>query len=252
MALQSGFGLGRIGAGASESVIREGWVRWFFVLLVAVNATFFLSGKGAISLEQVSFTPEDKGNIQLLSELGQGEKKSLSNEALSSDDPVTAAGPRVCLYLGPYNNKDEVRADGESFEEIKLFAEKYERSADYWVYLGPYSSFNEAAKISAELRGKRIDNFIIRGGELKNAISLGVFTTDERAQNHAKGLLKRDYSVAVKRVAKEGIRYWMAYIGTEGDQSYKDIARVMTKKADNNKSLEKKSCNLIASYQELD
>lgn len=242
MALQSGFGLGWIGAGASESVIREGRVRWFFVLLVAVNAAFFLSGKGAISLEQVSFTPEGKGNIQLLSELGQGEQKSLSNdEGLSSDDPVTAAGPRVCLFMGPYNNKDEVRADSVSFEEIKLFAEKYERSADYWVYLGPYSSFNEAAKISAELRGKRIDNFIIRGGELKNAISLGVFTTDERAQNHAKGLLKRGYSVAVKRVAKEGIRYWMVYFGDEGYQSYKDIARVMAKKADNNKSLEKKA-----------
>lgn len=226
-------------------------MRWFFVLLVAVNAAFFLSGKGAISLEQVTFTPEDKGNIQLLSELGQGEQKSLSNEVLSSDDPVTAAGPRVCLFLGPYNNKDEVRAGGESFEEIKLFAEKYERS-DYGVYLGPYSSFNEAAKIGDGLEDEGIENYIIRVGELKNAISLGVFTTAERAQNHAKDLLKRDYSVAVKRVTKKGIRYWMAYIGSEGDQSYKDIARVMAKKADNNKSLEKKSCNLIASYQELD
>ncbi|CAA0116745.1 SPOR domain-containing protein [Zhongshania aliphaticivorans] len=227
-------------------------MRWFFVLLVAVNTAFFLSDKGSISLESVTFTPEDKGNIQLLSELGLGGTKSLTKEEASNRDVAAGAEKRACLFLGPYSNKDEVLAGRISSGDVKLFAEKYERSADYWVYLGPYSSFNEAAKVGAELRGKRIDNFIIRGGELKNAISLGVFTTEERARVHAKGLLKREYSSAVKRVAKEGVRYWMAYVGLEGDQSLKDIARVMEKKTDNNKSLEKKSCNLIASYQELD
>jgi hypothetical protein len=148
-----------------------------------------------------------------------------------------------CLLLGPYRSRDELHGDAKLVGGATMLAESYERSAEFWVYLGPYPSFGAAAKISAELRAKRIDSFIVCRGVLKNAISLGVFTTDKMAEVHAKRLKSKSYDVAVKRMAKKDERYWMSYMAAE---------LAMKKNIDNNKSLGKKSCNLIASRRELD
>ena len=227
-------------------------MRWFFLLLLAINAVFFVSHRtssssGGFDLPLVS---AGQNNISLISELG-GEGSSSVNEA--PNIAITeSSGEEVCLLLGPYKVKDELSGVASQVSGSDLLIEIYERSADYWVYLGPYSSFAGAAKVSSELRDKRIDNFIIRSGELQNAISLGVFTTDERANVHSKGLLKKGYSAAVKRVVKEGERYWLSFRGREGEGGYVAAAKLMQENVDNNKSLEKKSCNLIASYKELD
>ena len=235
-------------------------MRWFFFLLLAINTIFFLSQKsgtpaqGALPLS----VGEGQNNISLLSEVREdgspavrGAEEGAAAEGIKVD-AVATSEDSLCLLLGPYKSADALRAESDLVSGAKLLIETYERSADFWVYLGPYSSFDAAAKVGAELRTKRIDNFIIRAGNLKNAISLGVFTTEERAAIHAKGLRKKAYDVAVKRVAKEGERYWMAFAAPEGASSYLDAERVMGKNTDNNKRLEKKSCNLIASYQELD
>ncbi|MBW2942847.1 SPOR domain-containing protein [Zhongshania aquimaris] len=227
-------------------------MRWFFLLLLAINAVFFAShwtssSSGGFDLPLVS---AEKNNISLLSELDR--EGSLSANGALNIAITEPSVEEVCLLLGPYKAKEELGGVIDEISGSELLIETYERSADYWVYLGPYSSFSGAAKVSSELRDRRIDNFIIRSGELQNAISLGVFTTDERANVHSKGLLKKGYSAAVKRVVKEGERYWLSFRGREGEDGYVTAAKLMQENVDNNKSLEKKSCNLIASYKELD
>jgi hypothetical protein len=237
-------------------------VRWFFLLLLAINVMIYIIYRDVdLSLDSpVLATGDDKSRILLLSETALGLGEYVSDTPLLKEDGSELAVAGItgakndsgCLLLGPYKSRDELRRDATLVDGAKMLAESYERSADFWVYLGPYLSFDSAAKVSAELRAKRIDNFIIRGGVLQNAISLGVFTTDERAAVHAKRLLKKNYEVAVKRVAKEGERYWLSYTGREGAALYRAAELAMEKMTDNNKSLGKKSCNLIASHRELD
>jgi hypothetical protein len=234
-------------------------VRWFFLLLLAINVVFYISHRSdarSLATAPVSVN-EGRHDISLLSEVGGGIKEKSDIEKI----PESAVLPEVvsalnvesdCLLLGPYKSRDELQRDAALVDGAQEFVEIYERGVDFWVYLGPYRSFDAAAKMSAELRVKRVDNFIIRSGELQNAISLGVFTTEERAEIHAKGLRKKKYDVAVRRVAKETERYWMAYTRLDSVNDYRSAKQAMEKNVDNNKRLEKKSCNLIASYRELD
>jgi hypothetical protein len=237
-------------------------VRYFFLLLLTINVVIYISYEEVDLLLDSSslIVGDDKNTISLLSETNSGGGESVrdADSLKEGASEVAAAGIATkindlgCLLLGPYKSRAELRRDAKLVEGAMMTAEGYERSANYWVYLGPYPSFEAAAKISAELRSKRIDSFIIRGGVLQNAISLGVFVTNARAKVHAQMLKKKNYDVAVKRVAKEGERYWMSYTGREGAELYMAAELAMEKNADNNKSLRKKSCNLIASHRELD
>jgi hypothetical protein len=237
-------------------------VRWFFILLLVVNLVIYISDR---EVDLLLYSPavavgDDKTRISLLSETtsGGGESVQSAVSLKGGASKVAAAGitadinDKGCLLLGPYKSRDELRVDAKLVGGARMSAESYERSADFWVYLGPYPSFGAAAKISTELRAKRMDSFIIRRGALKNAISLGVFTTEERAEVHAKSLKSKSYEVAVKRVSKRDERYWMSYIGLEGTELYMAAELAMKRNTDNNKSLRKKSCNLIASHRELD
>jgi hypothetical protein len=237
-------------------------VRWFFILLLAVNFVIYISDRKVdLLLDSPALAVDDGINrISLLSETASGGGESVRGAVSSKGgvSEVAAAGITAdindvgCLLLGPYKSREELRGDAKLVGGATMSAESYERSAEFWVYLGPYPSFDAAAKISTELRAKRIDSFIVRRGVLKNAISLGVFATDKRAEVHAKRLKGKSYDVAVKRVAKKDERYWMSYMGREGSELYMAAELAMKKNIDNNKSLGKKSCNLIASHRELD
>jgi hypothetical protein len=247
-------------------------VRWFFILLLLVNAIFYVSQKSASGFdrlgEQLSEVPV-KGNIQLLSELNLAEMtESAPLAAAESDESVFSAAvaesgaeassvdaePALteCLVLGPYDHSADASTDQAKVPGAVVLGEEFERSADYWVYLGPYNNFDAASKMAGELKKKRIDSFAVRKGTLENAISLGVFTDPERAAIHAKGLLKKGYKADVKRVARYSERYWLAFTVLESKVQYAAAEAAMAELSNENKNLGEKSCNLIASYKELD
>jgi len=234
-------------------------VRWILLLLLLLNGIVYLAGKsekGFDTLAERVASTESTGNIQLLSELGESlagdeaEVEVQSGIVSKSELPALIKGQ--CLVLGPVMDVSFIRGAQEKNTAITAYSEEYERGADYWVYLGPYSSFGVASKVSSELRAKRIDNFVIRKGELKDAVSLGVFTDAERAATHAKGLIKKRYAAEIRRIAKMATRYWLVLEGGNSDVDYTQIEALMAGIADDNKKLRKKSCNLIASYKQLD
>ncbi|WP_373092645.1 SPOR domain-containing protein [Zhongshania sp.] len=226
-------------------------MRWFFVLIVMLNGVFYLAHKseqgfGALS-ERLDLT-SGNGNIELLAERGV--------EVVGQPPRDLVAAPssseEVCLVLGPYSGEADFEPDRVRLSGLRVYLEEYERGADYWVYLGPYSSLAMAAKTGGELRVRRIDNFVIRKGELKGAISLGVFTDAERAATHAKGLSKKNYEAKIRRIAKLSTRYWLVFRGERGGDGYRRAESLMTKLQDDIKKLDEKDCNLIASYKQFD
>jgi len=228
-------------------------VRWFLLLLILLNGVVYLAGKSEQGFDALVDRADAgglSGNIQLLSER--------NGPVANSDEGASVAAPEValksgqCLILGPVLQVSSIKDEQKKNPGLLAYSEEYERGADYWVYLGPYPSFNAASKVSAELRAKQIDNFVIRKGELKDAVSLGVFTDAERAATHAKGLLKKRYTAEIRRIAKNATRYWLVLAGGRSDVDYGQAEASMAAMADNNKKLRKKSCNLIASYKQLD
>ncbi|GAA4099444.1 SPOR domain-containing protein [Zhongshania borealis] len=234
-------------------------MRWFFLLLLLANGVVYLAVQSENGFELIAdrvVSMGREGNIVLLSERDLVASEPLSDidsdidSEVHRDRPVLAEGE--CLVLGPIIQLPLVSELQAKNSDLRIYSDEYERGADYWVHLGPYNSFAAASKVSAELRSKRIDNFVIRKGELKNAVSLGVFTDAERAATHAKGLAKKRYTAEIRRISKLATRYWLVFNGGDASVDYGQVEAEMAVIADDNKKLAKKSCNLIASYKRLD
>ncbi|WP_373083850.1 SPOR domain-containing protein [Zhongshania sp.] len=229
-------------------------MRWFFVLVIMLNGVFYLTNKSEQGFDVLSERLEpvvSSGEIQLLVER-DGEKEFAKAVPELEEAQLELPVVDVCLFLGPYSNESDIARDRARQSDLVAYVEEFERGADYWVYLGPYASLGGATKMSGELRNKRIDNFVIRKGELKDAISLGVFTDAERAATHAAGLGKKGYEVKIRRIAKLSAQYWLVFSGRPDGEAYSRSEKIMAELEDNDKSLGKKSCNLIASYKQLD
>ena len=64
------------------------------------------------------------------------------------------------------------------------------KKTHYQVMLPPYPNRAKADEAAAILSGKRVkDFFIVRSGEYQNAVSLGVFSTRERAEHRAQQII---------------------------------------------------------------
>jgi len=87
--------------------------------------------------------------------------------------------------------------------------------SNYWVMLPPYRNRDKASEAAAILKQQRIkDFFIVRSGEYENAVSLGVFSTRDRAERRyrqvdaLKARLRKPKIEAIQLPAK---RYWVTY-----------------------------------------
>ncbi len=133
--------------------------------------------------------------------------------------PVTVAGsvPPAdgdgCIRLGPLSRADEVdrldawlRGQGVSFWRLERGLG--ERRL-LWVYLEPTASESEARDRLAGLAAAGLEDYmLIRRGGMKNAISLGLFSSQESVNRRLAELGDKGYRpVVVPRYQPER-RYW--------------------------------------------
>ena len=102
-----------------------------------------------------------------------------------------------------------------------------------------------ASSMLQELK-QRIDSYLIRRGEMENAISLGVFSDESRAERTHRRCVQ-ELCCRGRRVADEAIRLWLVF----GAQIKEAISMQVSMESNksNSAELSKKSCELIASYQ---
>jgi hypothetical protein len=154
----------------------------FFVLLLA-NVVFFAYGwfgGGA----------EANGEAQIIGQQLNPEKiRLLAPEQVSAltrkpEPPKVAA---VCLEWGAFVGGDVARA-AQGLEPLALGAKLTQRKQDdvvgFWVYIAPLASRQTATQKAAELKRLGVDDYFVVPDDPKwrNAISLGVFKTEEAAK----------------------------------------------------------------------
>lgn len=132
---------------------------------------------------------------------------------------VVSTGTAVCLRIEDIDGRTTLdqllallKANGAAAIEQ---GEKQVKKTNYWVMLPPYPTRAKADEAAAILNAKRVkDFFIVRSGEYENAVSLGVFSTRDRAQRRyeqivgLKGRLRRPKIEAIELPAK---RYFISY-----------------------------------------
>jgi len=124
-----------------------------------------------------------------------------------------------CYRIGDIVEKESVnklmawlRKNGAS--AIEQGQQQIKRS-NYWVILPAYASREKANEAAEILLAKRIrDFFIVRSGDHENAISLGVFSTRERAERRYAQIVElkaRLRKPKIESVERPAIRYQVTY-----------------------------------------
>ena len=127
---------------------------------------------------------------------------SLHPASAVTQSVATAVAPAVCMEWGEFSGDDLARASA-ALAAMKLgkrlSQHQVEHDNGYWVYMPPQPNHAGAEKKVAELRALGVkDYFIVQdSGKWHNAISLGVFKTEEAARNYLAGLEKQGVRTAV-------------------------------------------------------
>ncbi len=154
----------------------------FFILVLANVALFAFArfGGGA----------EANGEAQIIGQQLNPEKihllvpEQVSALTRKSEPPKPAT---VCLEWGAFAGADAARA-GQALEPLGLGARltqrRQEEVAAYWVYIAPLASRQAATQKAGELKRLGVDEYFVVPDDPKwrNAISLGVFKTEEAAK----------------------------------------------------------------------
>ncbi|CUB03848.1 SPOR domain-containing protein [Marinomonas fungiae] len=191
-------------------------MKWVFLLLVLANAgvvAWHGFAAADVRTEQAPiYAPPVSERIYLISEARPEEPEqevSLTESTLASE-PEQASAEAILTQLDQAVAAAVERNEGEPRQEENLLCPMLvlERDADrrlvsetlrrnnlaftqnetsgkrdkYWLYIAAPESTSKAQDVVAELKLKRIDSYVISRGDMKNRISLGLFSSKERAQ----------------------------------------------------------------------
>ena len=158
-------------------------MRTVFFILVLANVAFFAFawfGGGA----------EANGDAQIIGQQLNPEKiRLLMPEQVSAltRKPEPPKVATVCLEWGAFVGGDAARA-GQALEPLGLGAKLTQRKQDdvagFWVYIPPLASRQAATQKAGELKRLGVDEYFVVPDDPKwrNAISLGIFKTEEAAK----------------------------------------------------------------------
>jgi hypothetical protein len=178
----------------------------FFILLLA-NATFFAYGW---------FGPgaQAGGDAQIIAQQLNPEKirllrpeqvSALTRRPESAPAPAKPAAPAVaavCLEWGAFSGADAARAE-KALEPLalgaKLSQRRQEDLAGFWVYIAPLPNRQVATQKAGELKRLGVDDYFIVPDDpiWRNAISLGIFKTEDAAKARLAALRAKGVKSAI-------------------------------------------------------
>lgn len=133
--------------------------------------------------------------------------------------PATAPTPTtglVCVTLGPFgSNEAAIKAAGllrASGVVIEVREEPGQLRSGFWVHLPPFPTREAAEAVAAELVQKGAgDLFIVAAAEQRHAISLGLFSAAERADQRAAEIGKLGYRPRIAERFRDGAVFFLEY-----------------------------------------
>lgn len=179
-------------------------MKWLLVALILVNAGFFTWSSLRQDVIAPHVTPVYQAPIsvpiQLVSELTASELEELTRGNTSEESAPTApanvqealnlalggsdkAESLLCPWFETEKKADQTLATNV-LEKLGIEYRNKEVSGlrpKYWLYIAAPETNARAQEIVKDLTDKSIDSFIINRGEMKNRISLGLYSSQARA-----------------------------------------------------------------------
>lgn len=143
----------------------------------------------------------------------RADKKAPEPSHGKAADKAAAAAPdkpAACYRWGALNDSLLARVKG-GVPQLKLKSGQLQEdskvenkgSGKFWVYYPPLATQSETKTLSAELKDKGFDNYIVSGDEFKGNLSLGLFGREEAAKTLAARLKAAGYDKAVIKSKSE-------------------------------------------------
>lgn len=171
-------------------------MKWLLMLLLTINVVLFvvqIKDRDKESVVYVYSSVDGAKEIKLLIE---------SRTGLIEDSAR-------CVVIGEVSEQHSFDTLNKFLtdNEIKfdVIEKKEEMAPYYWVYV--LDSSDQLADI---LKRKRIDSFVVGSGELKGAISLGIFENIDLAKDLIKDLKKQKIEAQLRERKKTKLSRWVS------------------------------------------
>ncbi|MCB5162113.1 SPOR domain-containing protein [Marinomonas algarum] len=180
-------------------------MKWLFLFVVLLNAGFlswhsFIQDQPDVKQESV-YGPPVSEKVYLLSEEARGQDLDRSQVQSSNSEIESAlnkalnvaAKQTFCPRIETEKLQDKLRIvqaldkGGWPYQAREITGKR----AKYWLYIAAPKTPAIAEDIVKELATKSIDSFVINRAEMKNRISLGLFSSEDRA-NQARIRIQND------------------------------------------------------------
>lgn len=196
-------------------------MRIFFLLVVLANAATYAYIRYAESRAgadaQIALLQISPDKVKLV-------KAGAVPAAANREKPPLSV---VCVEWGAFSIDDAARA-AAALAKLDLGDRLSRREAgqSYWVYIPPMKTRAEADKKAGEVRGLGITDFYVvqDAGPMQYAISLGVFKTEEAANNRLAQLRPKGIRSAI--VAPYGASTTTFVIREPGDATTLKLAEL--------------------------
>jgi hypothetical protein len=218
-------------------------MKWLAIALLIANVVLFgwrfnehLHAQ-ALAIAAAPSLPRGAPSLQLVSELPslpprRQAEKSATEDLLSTPDTVVQAvdlsteinsdaiASEVCVEIGPLADQQTVAELRDWLRErttvIHTRAEIVRERRFFWVYLEPASA-DQARKNLNDLAQRGVkDYMLIHRGGLKNAISLGLFRSQDSVNRRLAEMTEQGYKPVVVPKFESTENFWIRATMAEG------------------------------------
>jgi len=137
--------------------------------------------------------------------------------------PTAPGAPEmVCRSVGPFTSQAEARRAAAMLAETGRVPLQRVTEGEvwlgYWVYIQPFASAEEADEVAQALERALVEDFyIIRDGELANAISLGVYSQQAGAEARLSEMRTRGFPAEMTDRYRSAPVYWLDFAEAADD-----------------------------------
>lgn len=183
-------------------------MRWIVISLVVINILVLIwqLASGDVAPPPSPVKPrmtDDVPNLKLLSELEEETLQSMlvNRERLRLDQTPPPQNEPLCTLIGPFEKLLRAEYFVERLEALDVASKVQEveipGEVNYWVYLPPLGSRKAAFDKLREIQSKSIDSYVIPRGDLENAISFGVFSQKNLADERLRAMQAQGYEAKI-------------------------------------------------------
>jgi len=167
-----------------------------------------------------SLTDQSGSNDQLTDDVMIEEKFSgnlvrnlpdISAKRISQDEESAEA---LCFSYGPFPANEQAKNLKQWFEQKEILVNQRTDNGQakqlFWIYLAPQKSRENAIAAIKDLKSKGIKDYrLISSGDLRNAISLGLFSTQAIVNKRLNELKSKGYQPIVVPYHNAKVIYWV-------------------------------------------